>query len=252
MNKLTTIILTKNEEDMIADCIDSVSFSDEIIVVDSESTDRTVEIAKHLNVKVIETKTNSFAQRRNLGLKMAKNPMVLYVDADERVGVGLRENIKKILQNKPEEGIAGFTLSRQNYYLGNHPWPKIEHMERLFYKKNLLEWDGILHETPKVQGEVRPIDGFLLHYTHRNLSEMLAKTILWSQFEAKLRFDAKHPKMTLWRFPRVMVPVFFDYYIGQKGWKVGVAGFEESIYQSFSMFITYARLWEMQRNNKET
>lgn len=247
MNKLTTIILTKNEEEMIADCIDSVSFSDEIIVVDSDSTDRTVEVAKHLNAKVIQAKTNSFAQRRNAGLRMAKNPIILYVDADERVSGELRENIKKILQNKLEEGIAGYILSRQNFYLGNHPWPKIELMERLFYKKNLSEWEGVLHETPKVQGKMKEISGLLLHYTHRNLSEMLAKTILWSQLEAKLRFDAKHPKMSLWRFPRVMVPVFFDYYIRQRGWKLGVVGFIESIYQSFSIFITYARLWEMQR-----
>lgn len=250
MSKISVIIITKNEEEVIADCLDSVSFADEIIVVDSGSTDRTVEIAKHLNAKVIETKTDSFAERRNIGLKKARNSVVFYIDADERVSGELRDTIKNLLQKEQEKGIGGFIISRQNYYLGNHPWPKIELMERIFYKKNLLGWEGILHETPQVQGELKHMHGLLRHYTHRNLSEMLAKTIVWSQLEAKLRFDAKHPKMTVWRFPRVMVPVFFDYYIRQEGWRVGVVGFVESIYQSFSIFVTYARLWEMQRNNK--
>lgn len=249
MNKITTIILTKNEEAMIADCIDSVLFSDEILVVDSASTDRTAEIAKHLGAKVIQTKTDSFAERRDIGLRMAKHPVVLYVDADERVSPVLANTIKKILSDKQNDTIGGYILSRQNYYLVNHPWPQIEHMQRLFYKKNLVTWEGVLHETPKVTGEMVPLAGLLLHYTHRNLTEMLAKTILWSYFEAKLRFDAKHPKMTVWRFPRVMMPVFFDYYIRQKGWKAGIVGLIESIYQSFSIFITYARLCELQRKS---
>lgn len=249
MSKMTTVILTKNEEEMIADCIDSVSFSDEILIVDSESTDRTVEIARHLNARVAEVKTNSFAERRNVGLKMAKNPIILYIDADERVSPELRKSIERLLQDPPEHNIAGFIVPRQNYYLGNNPWPKIEYMERLFYKKNLLGWKGFLHETAQVKGVMKPISGMLLHYTHRNLSEMLAKTIIWSKIEAKLRYEAKHPPMTLWRFPRVMIPVFFDYFVKQKGWKLGLVGLIESIYQSFSIFITYARLWELQHKS---
>ncbi len=249
MNKLTTIILTKNEEDMIADCIDSVSFSNEIIVVDSQSTDKTSDIAKRMGAKVIETKTNSFAERRNAGLKAAKYEWVFYIDADERVSKSLQENIKWVLQEESIEDIGGYKVHRLNYYLGNNPWPMIESMERLFYKKNISGWKGELHETPIVSGSIKDIDGMLLHYTHRSLTKMLAKTIEWSQTEAKLRFDAKHPEMTLWRFPRVMIPVFFDYYIRQKGWKLGKVGLIESMYQSFSIFITYARLWEMQKQH---
>lgn len=247
MNKLTTIILTKNEEDMIADCIDSVSFSDEILVIDSQSIDRTTDIAKHMGARVIETKSDSFAERRNAGLKAAKHEWIFYIDADERVSKSLQENIKKILGEKIDINIAGYKIIRLNYYLGNNPWPRIESMERLFYKKNLTGWSGKLHETPLALGRIESIEGLLYHYTHRSLSLMLAKTIEWSEIEAKLRFEAKHPQMTLWRFPRVMIPVFFDYYIRQKGWKLGKAGLIESMYQSFSIFITYARLWEMQK-----
>jgi len=79
---------------------------------------------------------------------------------------------------------------------------------------------------------------------------MLEKTISWSEVEAQLRYDSSHPKMTWWRFPRVMFRAFADSYIRQKGWKAGTAGVVESMYQSFSMFITYARLWEMQQGKK--
>ncbi len=76
---------------------------------------------------------------------------------------------------------------------------------------------------------------------------MLNKTIEWSNEEAMARLESNHPKMTWWRFPRVMITAFLGYYVKQGGWKVGTAGLIESIYQSFSAFVTYARLWELQR-----
>ncbi len=84
------------------------------------------------------------------------------------------------------------------------------------------------------------------HFTHQNLSQMLTKTIEWSDHEAKLRFDAKHPVMTPLRFVRVMITGFMDSYIQGKGYKNGTEGFIESVYQAYSMFITYAKLWEKQ------
>ena len=71
----------------------------------------------------------------------------------------------------------------------------------------------------------------------------------WSTIEAELRFKARHPKMTWWRFPRVMFTAFYDSYIKQKGYKVGAVGIMESMYQAFSIFITYAKLWELQNKN---
>ena len=77
---------------------------------------------------------------------------------------------------------------------------------------------------------------------------MVEKTNQWSDVEASLRFKSKHPQVTWWRFIRVMWSAFYKSYIGQRGFKAGVIGLIESIYQAFSMFITYAKLWEMQTN----
>lgn len=248
MIQLTGVIIARNEEDRIADCIDSLSFCDELIVVDNGSSDRTAEIAERMGAKIVVCKTFDFSQVRSYGLHKAKGTWILYVDADERVSKELAESIKTVIagQYKSDDPSA-YKLQRKNFYFGKHEWPQIEKLERLFYRKALKGWRGAVHESPVYEGEFGELSGYLLHYTHRDLSQMLAKTIEWSEIEAELRFKAGHPKVTWWRFPRVMLTAFVDSYIRQGGYKVGVVGIIESMYQSFSMFITYARLWEIQR-----
>jgi len=249
MARVSGIIITKNVENLIADCIGSLSFCSEVIVIDDGSTDRTAELATHLGARVFTHNSKSFAEQRNFGLTKVKSKWALYIDSDERVSNELRENILAVVEKDTSE-YAGYKLQRKNFYFGDHEWPYIEKLERLFIKSDLEEWYGELHETARVKGRVGELDGFLLHYTRRDLSFMVAKTIEWSKVEAELRFKAHHPKMSWWRFYRVMITAFYDSYVRQKGWKAGTAGVVESIYQSFSMFITYARLWEMQESNK--
>lgn len=246
MIKLSAIILTKNSEEFIADCIDSVSFCDEIILIDDHSTDRTSDLAKHMGAHVFQDESKSFAEKRNVGLKKAKGKWVLYIDSDERVSPELQERIKEIVE-KERSTISAYRINRKNFYYGNHEWPYIEKLERLFKKTKLTEWYGNLHETAKVDGTIEDIEeGFLLHHTRTSITAMVNKTNEWSETEANLRLKANHPKMSSWRFFRVMLTAFYDSYIKQEGWRAGTAGLVESMYQSFSIFITYAKLWELQ------
>jgi len=249
MIKISGIVIAKNEENMIADCLDSLSFCSEIIVVDSGSDDRTIEVAKRMGAKVFIFKADDFSKLRNFGLTKAKGEWILYVDADERVSPSLREAIIQ-LTNNPINEYEGFFIKRKNFYLGNHEWPYIEKLERLFKRGALKGWKGRLHESPILDGKIGILEGFLVHYTHRDLTSMLKKTIEWSKIEAELRFKAGHPRMNWWRFARVMITAFLGSYIKQGGWKVGTIGLIESIYQAFSMFVTYARLWEIQQKKK--
>src|SRR5260221_6371556 len=184
--KLSVVIIAKNAENLIVDCIDSVAFAEEIIVVDNNSTDRTVDVAKASGAKVIKSAENNFAQLRNLGLKKTTGQWILYIDSDERATPELVRSIQTVIVSNDD--YSAYKIIRQNFYFGNHPWPKQEHLERLFQKKYLKEWYGQLHESPKIDGEIGQLDGLLLHYTHRGLTSMLEKTILWSQIEAELRF----------------------------------------------------------------
>lgn len=252
MIKISGIVIAKDAEEMIADCLDSLSFCEEIIVIDNKSEDRTGEIAGKMGAKVFEYSSESFSDLRNFGLKKALGEWILYVDADERVTPSLREEIIRSTNNSINKN-AGFNIKRKNFYFGSalqNEWPYIERLERLFKKDKLKRWYGKLHESPTVEGKIGELDGYIFHYTHRDLSSMVQKTIEWSKIEAEIRFEKNHPKMSWWRFPRVMLTAFLNSYVRQGGWKVGVIGLIESIYQSFSIFITYARLWEMQQERK--
>lgn len=245
MSRLTGVVIAKNEEKMIGECLDSLSFCDKILVIDAKSSDHTAEIAKKKGAEVVVFKSSDFSAMRNEALYYVMTEWVLYIDADERVTPDLAITMKGRIGK--EDVFAAYRLKRKNFYLGNNEWPYIEHLERLFRKKLLKGWQGELHESPIVDGLVGELDGFLFHYSHRDLTLMLEKTIEWSEVEAKLRLKAGHPKMTWWRFPRVMLTAFLDSYIRQKGWKAGAVGLIESVYQAFSAFITYARLWELQQ-----
>ncbi len=240
--KLSVIILTRNEQDRIAQCIKSVSFADEIIVLDDKSTDNTVATARKLGANVYVHHKKDFADQRNIGLSKTHGQWVLYLDADEMISEPLTQEIQDALSNTAYNAYA---IPRENYYLGKR-WPKVEYLERLFKRDAHNGWFGQVHESPKIIGEVGKLQNPIIHHTHRSLSQMLTKTIEWSVVEAQLRFDANHPAISWWRFPPLMLRTFFDWYIAQGGWRVGTVGLIEGIYQSFSVFITYARLWEMQ------
>ena len=242
---LSAVIIAKNEAERIGRCIDALSFADEVIVVDNGSDDATVNIAKKRGAAVIEVHSENFSEIRTRALQSVKTEWVLYVDADETLTRELSTSISDALRTKSPIADA-YELFRKNFYLG-YPWPSGEWMLRLFKRSKISEWTGTLHESPNFTGTIRRIRGDLLHDTHRTLSEMVNKTNEWSDIEANLRLSAHHPPVTWWRILRVMVTGFFQSFIRQKGWKAGTVGWIESIYQGFSYFITYAKLWEKQQ-----
>ena len=246
---ISAIIITRNEEENIKDCMRSLNFSDEVIVVDNNSSDQTKHYAKALGVKVYEIPGLDFSYLRNVGKEMAKSQWLLYVDADERISNALAEEIKVAVSNPSI--FSAYRVLRQNYYFGKL-WPNEEKIIRLVRKEALIGWQGKLHETPIVAGKVGYLTAPLLHYTHRDLTSMIKKTNEWSEIEAQLRYKSDHPKMSWWRFFRVMWTAFLRSYIVEGGWKIGIVGLIESLYQAFSIFITYAKLWEKQNKKQIT
>ena len=244
---ITAIILAKNEGNRIEKCLASLSWVKEIIVIDNGSTDNTRELVERHHIKLIEDKETDFSKLRNKGKDIASGLWLLYVDADEQVSQELERKIESVMSTfDVSKDPKGYFIKRKNYYLG-HEWPFMDKMHRLFWKKSLKGWEGKLHETAIIDGEVGTIYEPLIHDTHRTLSEMVEKTNVWSEVEARLRMDYGHPPVVWWRFLRVMITSFWDSFVSQRGWKAGTVGWIESIYQSFSIFITYAKLWELQQ-----
>lgn len=248
--KLSVIIITKNEEEMIKDCLESVrQLADEIIIVDSGSKDKTLEIAKKYTDRIFTYKNGSFSDWRNFGLKKAKGDWVLYIDADERVTASLRDEIK----NAKSKNINAYAIPRRNFYLGREmryggAWP--DYVKRLFEREKLSRWEGKLHEEPVFEGKLGHLKEPMIHITHRDLSSMIEKTRQWSKIEADLLYEAGHPPVTWWRIIRIMLSEFWKRGIKLQGWRDGTVGWIEIIFQTFSRFITYARLWEMQQEKK--
>lgn len=247
--KLSVVIITKNEEKDINDCINSVSFADEIIVIDSNSSDNTTKIAKQKNAKVYIHTFEDFASQRNWAIEKAHGEWILYIDADERVSSELGDEIRQVITTP--RGIVAYNIPRKNFYFGKYEWPYIETTTRLFLKEKLKGWIGKVHESPTIDGNKKTLHHYLLHYTHDDLEAMVIKTNQWSKIESTLLLDSQHPLMVPWRFIRIMLTKFYDSFIRQGGWKIGVPGLIESLYQSFSYFIVYAKLWEKQIQSRK-
>lgn len=244
---VSAVIITRNEQENIAECISTLDFATDIIVVDNCSTDQTVGVAWKLGAVVYQIAGLDFSYLRNIGREKAKSDWLLYIDADERIDKELASEIKSVLNGSQE--FAAYSVVRKNYLLGK-PSDNLEKMSRLIKKDKLIGWQGSLHESPIISGKVGTLQGNLLHYTHRNISSMVDKTNEWSDIEAQLLYKSSHPFMREWRFMRIMLTSFYRSYIKEKGWKMGSVGIIEGIYQAFSSFITYSKLWE--RQNKTT
>lgn len=247
MMKLSVIVLTKNEEKRIKACLESVKWAEEIIIVDDQSTDKTVKITKQYTDKVFINQMKDFSSQRELGLSKTQGEWVFYVDADERVTPALRAEVLEITQNDSGKNteITAYYVPRKNIFLGKEQKP--DKVERLFKRKNLIGWFGEIHESPKVEGKKGRLKNYLIHLTHRDITSMAQKTLEWSKIEAKLRHEADHPQVTWWQILKAMFKEFYQQIFKNRLYRYGTEGWIEGIFQVFSLFITYVRLWERQR-----
>lgn len=251
MTKISVVVIAKNEEDMIKTCLESVKWVDEIIVVDNGSIDKTSEIAKSYSNKVFKLRSNDFSETRNFGMGKTTGDWVLYIDSDERVLEPLREEIKVLIEN---EKYSAYAISRKNIFFGkpvNYGPYKEDWIIRLLRKKDFEGWIGQVHEYPKFSGNLGYTKNSLIHLTHRNIDQIVFKSLEWSKIDAKLRLDSNHPKMNAWRFLRIINTEFFNQIVIRKGLFGGTVGIIDSILQTFSLFITYVRLWQMQQKDFE-
>ena len=251
---ISAVIIARNEEKHIEECLKSVKWAGEIIVVDNASEDLTVKIAKKLGVKVYEyekvASEGHFAEMRNFAISKARGEWILFVDADEKVTTSLQDEILKVTNSS---GLpSAYAIPRRNILLGHEMhwggwWPDC--VLRLIKKDKLGGFKGELHEQPVITGEVGKLKNSLLHTTHESLSEMVEKTNKWSEIEAKLMYDAKHPPMNVWRFGTAVFREFWYRAIVKLGFLDGPIGLIEIIYQCFSRFVSYSKLWELQNKN---
>lgn len=247
MKKVTVIILTKNEENQIKACLESVKWADEVIVIDSGSIDKTVEIAESLGAKVYTREFDNYVNQKNWAIMHASGDWVLYLDADERVLDSLKTEILQLVQLGEH---SAYAISRRNIIFGKEEkygpfWP--DWVIRLVKRDEFTKWVGEVHEHMEFKGELGYTKNSFLHLTHRNIEQIISKNLQWSKIDAKLRLNANHPKMSGWRFLRILVTELFNQGIKRRGFFAGDIGTMDALLQTFSMLTTYIRLWEMQQ-----
>lgn len=252
---ISALVLVRNEEEMIKDCLSQLDFADEIIILDQGSTDKTREIAAKFTKNIFPTTSDSFAKNRETLASHAKGRWLLYVDADERLSEENIQEIKKVISTSSHTAeCSAFYFPRKNIILGKwlrHGGWFPDYVPKLFKKSSLKGWTGQVHESPKVDGVFGYFDTPITHLTARSLSSMLGKTIKWAKIEADLAYRANHPKVTISRIIGACAKEFFGRYFIKLGLLDGFVGFVEAIYQALHQAITLVYLWELQNNTHE-
>lgn len=248
MKSLSFIIITKDEEAWIENCLLSIKkIADEIIIVDVGSSDKTLAIAKRYTNLIFTKDWHGYSDQKNFAVTKAQGDYIFFIDADERLSRDLSNELKKLTAQ--EQTVAGYKIPRRNYLLGKPMhfggWYP-DYVTRLAKKDKIKGWKGDLHEVLEVDGQIQTLTEPLIHLSHRGINWMLKKSIKYTQIEAELRYKSHHPKVTWWRFPRVMLTELVDRLILKQGFRDGMEGWIEAISQSYNMFLIYAQLWEMQ------
>jgi glycosyltransferase involved in cell wall biosynthesis len=244
MNKISVILITKDEEFNIRDCLESIKWADEIIVVDSISQDSTVKIAKEYTEKVFIKEWMGFADQKKYALSLASNEWVLSIDADERV----TNKLKDELLNNNLENVDGYFILRENYFLGKKVnccgWGS-DYQLRLFKKSKTSVTNRLVHEGFTVNGKTERLQNSMTHFSYRNLNDAFKKINVYSSLSAKEKSLKKKANC----ISAVVHPMaaFIQYYFLRGGFRDGVHGLLISLMHAATNLLTYMKILEIQR-----
>jgi O-antigen ligase len=247
--RLSAVLAVRNEESMLDPGLRLLGFCDEIVViVDSRSDDRTEEIARRHTDRVWVEDFKDFAAHKNAAIERARGDWVLMLDADERVTPALAREIEETLGQDPVE--HGFTFEIVSFFLGarmRHGGWRQRHLRLV--RREHARWRGAIHERLSVPPErVGHLREELWHFSHRSIQEMLAKTIRFGEVQSLELHEQGARKVTAWTLARVILREFASRMVARRGYKDGMPGVIESIYQPFSLFCVQVMLWQRQRD----
>jgi len=244
---LTVIVPTFNEADNLDACLSSVAFADEILVVDSFSTDRTPEIAAAHKARFVQHEYVNSATQKNWIIPQARHPWVLLVDADERVRPELASEITDLLAREPAND--GYWIRRRNHFLGRemkHGGWETDAVIRLFRRDAARYQDREVHSEIELPGPLPFLRGRLDHYSFRSWSQYWPKIAKYTDWGASQAFrDGQRAGVG----SIVLRPLmrFVKMYVLRLGFLDGAEGAQLAMLGAFSVYLKYAKLWEMSR-----
>ena len=244
--KISAVLITFNEEHNIEAALASLEgIADEIIVVDSRSADRTVQIARRFTDRVFERAWTNYADQKNCANAQAVHPWILSLDADERLSPALRAELLALRSTEPDA--AGFSMPRQVFYLGRwirHSGWFPDRRIRLF-RKDAACWEGeFVHERLVFRGRSRPLSGIIQHFTYRNIADHVERINRFSGLGAQKLYAARK-KCRLVHLLILPAARFFKSYVLKLGVLDGFAGLVISVLNGYAIFLRYAKLREI-------
>ncbi|MCD6138698.1 MAG: glycosyltransferase family 2 protein [Deltaproteobacteria bacterium] len=252
MEKLSVVVITHNEEDNIGRCLESVKWADEIIVVDSFSTDRTVQIAEKYTKKVFQKAWEGYGRQKNYALSKATNTWVLALDADERITRELADEIIGVLRAGDTQVIA-YELPYKVFFGGKwvrHGGLYPEYHIRLFRKDKAAFKERAVHERVETSGPVGRLHHFVEHYTYRSVSDFIQRMDRYSTLSAEAYY--KEGRRVGWF--EALFRAWFTFgqmYILKRGFLDGGLGLQLAMLYSCYTFVKYAKLKELFQADKE-
>ncbi|HYA38388.1 MAG TPA: glycosyltransferase family 2 protein [Candidatus Methylomirabilis sp.] len=247
--RLSAVIITRNAAAQLVECLESVRFADEILIVDSGSQDATLDIARRHNARVVRQDWLGYGKQKQFAVAQAANDWVLCLDADERVSAPLAHRIQEALR-KPN--CFAYDMPRCNRFMGRwlrhgegYPDPNL----RLFHRQHARWSDDPIHEHVVTTEKVGRLDGDLLHETETTLAEYLEKQNRYTTLQAE-RLHAAGKRVGAARLVLSPFARFIKFYFLRRGFLDGVPGLVHIIMGCFNSFMKYAKLMQLSRTNR--
>ena len=248
--KITAYTLSFNEAAQIREVMESIKWADEIILVDSFSTDGTAEIARDYGAKVISAKFCGFGKLRNMALDASSNDWMLSIDSDERCTTELRDEVRGVVQNP---GCEAYMVPRKNYFFGKWirgcGWYPDYRQPQFFDRTRMRYRDELVHESYDLNGKLGHLKEHAIQYPWPDLAVAFRKMERYSTLMAT-RYAEENRRTNAARMLTSPLGMFMKMYILKAGFRDGIQGFILSYIYSYYTFLKYAKLWEKQYNSR--
>lgn len=247
MKGISAMIICKNEERRIGDCLRSLDFCDEIVVVDSGSTDRTLDIVNEFPVRLFHREFKSWNDQKDFGRAQTTREWVLNIDADEVVSPKLRDELLQIAQNATPTSISGAKMPFRTHFRGR--WVKTcgyyPDFHIRFIRKEDAFWDReAVHDRVVVNGSIQTLSGHVEHHSFESVHDFIQKSCMYANAFA-IRSHKAGKKSGLLSMAIRPLFRFTKAYIFQRGFTQGALGFMIAALQAYEVFQKYLRLWEL-------